>query len=249
MQASPPDSGWNFENGFLQNLFDRIKNRQKPVFWLVLFVFILFLGIGYGLGVHLVVDNPSVEASYSTNTTDTRVITLLEVSDLLNPEPELISIWFIHLTPGDAPRLGFTPVSAVSLVDEPNFDLLAEFFLDANGTPSNKFLQSLRKLKVQSDGYVILDQVAVSAFINWFSVKDSAELIGLENHSMAEYGKILRGMCQAFPGITGIEMQELPWSKISADHFKTSLHFDQVMSDIRFLTASNSPRCEMVPLP
>jgi hypothetical protein len=249
MQATPPDSGRNYDNGFLQNFFQRVKNLQRPILLPILFVFVLTMGIGYWLGSHLVVNKSGIVTEFSRTTTESRVITLLEVSDFSIDEPELISIWVIHLAPGDIPRLGFTPVAAISMLDDPNSNLLTQFSLDENGAPSQIFLQSLRKINVHSDGYVVLDQVAISAFINWFSIKDDGEGFGLENHSMAEYGRILRGMCQAFPGLAVNEVKEIPWSKISDGHFKSSLQFDQVMSDIRFLTATVSPRCEMVPLP
>jgi hypothetical protein len=252
MQASPPETGISDEDGFLQSSVHSLNNKlQKPFFWLTIFVFMFTVGIGYLLGNGLVVNNGNVseKPSVYVGAEKDRVITLLEVSDFTEDEPELLSFWFIHLRPGDKPRLGFTPVSSITMQDDKNFKLLKQFSLDKNKRPSQKFLQEVGKLKVASSGYVLVDQVAVAAYINWFAGKDSGASINLENHSMSEYGQILREMCKTFPKIAESGIPEFPWSKFISSHLITSLSFDQVIINMNFLTSSISPQCEMVPLP
>ncbi len=251
MQASPPETGTTNENGFLQNSFIPFGgNLQKPVFWIILFVFFITIGIGYWLGGNLVIspENQLSDTSIIKTESNKRVITLLEVTDLTAEKPELISIWFIHINPGDKPHLGFSPVSSRGLEDETNLDLLGNFTLDESRNPSDKFIQLLGKLKVSSSGYVMLDQVAVKAFINWFEGSDGSEQISLENHSMAEYGQILRNICNSFPEFASKEVTEFPWTKLTPSHFSTSLRFNQVITNMSFLTSSNSPQCETVPI-
>jgi len=132
--------------------------------------------------------------------------------------------------------------------DDPNYELLGKFSLDMNGNPSIVFLNSLRKLKVVSTGYVVVDQVSSAAFVNWFTGKGLDEPLGLKAHSMTEYGQVLRSMCNAFPVIAKKSISEFPWTKYGPDHIRLSLSFTQVIENTAFLTSSNSPRCEMVPL-
>jgi hypothetical protein len=251
MQESPSDSGWNYENGFLQNLFHRFHFMQKSKLWILFLIFILTLGAGYWLGEHLVVKHSTISnlSASPIDTSSDRVITLLEVNDLTQDKPELLSIWNIHLIPGDSPRLGFTPVATITLTEDVNYALLDQFSLDENRSLSTNFQRSLSKIKVKSNGYILLDQVAVSAFINWLSGKDTQEPIGLSDHSMNEYGQILRGLCQSLTGFSESAHSEFPWSKFSGTHFFTSLSFDDVISNLSFITSSSAPRCEMVPLP
>jgi hypothetical protein len=251
MQESPPENSSPQLNGILFSIASGFSRfLVKPAFWIVSAIFICTVGIGYWLGTNVVLsDNPSLLASVDNNTSTARVITLLEVSDLTMETPELLSIWYIHLSPDDQPRLGFTPVSSISMPDEPNFELLNQFSLDKNGYPSIEFQNSLRKLKVGSTGYVVVDQVSSAAFINWFTGKDLNDPLAFEAHSMTEYGQVLRSMCNAFPVIAKKGISEFPWTKYGPDHIRLSLSFTQVIENTAFLTATNSPRCEMVPLP
>ncbi|NMB54207.1 MAG: hypothetical protein GYA15_05850 [Leptolinea sp.] len=224
---------------------------HKSKLWITFLVFILTLGVGYWLGENLVIKHSTI-SSLSVSPIDTssaRVITLLEVNDLTQDKPELLSIWNIHLTPGDSPRLGFTPVAAISLPDDPNHALLDQFNLDENRSLSMNFMRSLSKNKVKSDGYIILDQTAIIAFVNWLSGKDTQEPIGLQNHSMSEYGLVLRSMCQSLTGFSESAHSEFPWSKFASTHFLTSLSFENVMANLSFITSTSAPHCEMVPFP
>jgi hypothetical protein len=250
MQESPPGNSSSNLSGILLSFASGFSSfLVKPVFWIISAIFICTVGIGYWLGTNVVLsDNQPLLAVIDNNASAERVITLLEVSDLTMDTPELLSIWFIHLSPDDQPRLGFTPVSSISMPDDPNFKLLSQFSLDKNGNPSVEFLNSLRKLKVDSTGYVVVDQVSAAAFINWFTGKGLDEALALEAHSMTEYGQVLRSMCNAFPGIAKKGISEFPWTKYGPDHIRLSLSFTQVIENTAFLTSSNSPRCEMVPL-
>ena len=248
MQDSTSDSEWNFENGFLQNLFHRLQIMQKSHLWISFLIFIIASGAGYWLGNQLVVKHSPISIS-TIDTSSSRIITLLEVNDLSIDQPELLSIWIIHLTPGDSPRLGFTPVATISLPDEPNYALLDQFDLNENRSLSTNFLHSLSKIKVKSNGYIIVDQTAVTAFVNWLSGKDTQEPIGFTDHSMTQYGQVLRGLCQSLTGFSESAHNEFPWSKFSGTHFLTSMGFDDVMLNLGFITSSPAPHCEMVPLP
>jgi hypothetical protein len=149
----------------------------------------------------------------------------------------------------ERPVLGFTPVTAVSMIDDENLPKLADFSLDSTGNPSQEFLKSLDKLKVPSSGYILIDRVSSTAFINWINGSEPGTPLELKNHSMAEYGQILRTMCGSLPIAANKGIPEFSWSKITPGNFRTSLLFSQVIENTAFLFANGSPRCEMVPLP
>jgi hypothetical protein len=183
------------------------------------------------------------------NEEQNRVITLIEVTDLSEPQPAVLSVWFIHLIQSEQPSLGFTPVFSISMQDDPNSHALADFTLDANGNPSRDFLKSLDKLKVRSSGYVMVDQKSAAALVNWLTGTALDKPLELQQHTMAEYGQILRTMCNALPSDAEKGIGEFPWSKFTPDSLRTSLAFTQVIENTQFLFASGSPRCEMVSLP
>lgn len=215
----------------------------------VLLVFSITLGIGFWLGHSLVVrgaDDVYEESRASNSVPTKQIITLLEVDDLTAAQPTLISIWNIHLTPGNSPKLGFTPVAAEALPDEPNFSILEKFSMDDNHNPSAGFLQALRKINPTADGYIILDNTSTSEIMRWFLGTESAETLNIENHTMTEYGQVLRSFCRSLANEA--EKTEFPWSIVNTGHFKTSLSFNQVFINLGFLTNSPKPQCVMVPI-
>lgn len=252
MQCSPPETDEIKNGGFLNKSTELLKKGfLKPTIWVFVAIFLVTVIIGYWLGTTLVISQ-NVNKTIFPKTMDkskARVITLLEVTDLTDDQPQLLSIWFVFLTPGSQPRLGFTPIASPALVDNPNNHLLKEFSLDKDRNPSADFINSLRKFHIKSNGYVVLDQMGAAAFINWFSGKDINQPLALENHSMTEYGQILRGMCNTFPQISEKGISEFPWSRFLPDHINVSLPMSQVMDNINFLTTAIPPQCEMVPLP
>jgi hypothetical protein len=251
MQSQSPESGSNDNLGILYKIMARfmVISSLKGL-WQIALVFILTVFLGYWLGSKLVVSagvpafNPSQDSVNSSS-----VITLIEVSDLSEPQPALLSVWFVHLIRTDQPVLGFTPVYAISMQDDPNFITLSNFSLDEQGNPSREFLKSLDKLKVKSSGFVMMDQKSDAAFINWITGAALDKPLEIQQHTMAEYGQILRTMCSALPGDGKKGLGEFPWTKFAPDTFRTSLTFTQVMDNTSFLFSSGSPRCEMVSLP
>jgi hypothetical protein len=251
MQNQPSESESAGNLGFLYTVMARILVLfSHKGLWQIALIFILTVFLGYWLGTKLVVGtalplaNPVIE-----NEEQNRVITLIEVTDLSEPQPALLSVWFIHLINSEQPSLGFTPVFAISMQDDPNFNTLADFTLDSNGNPSREFLKSLDKLKVRSSGYVMVDQTSAAALVNWLTGSALDKPLELQQHTMAEYGQILRAMCNALPSDAEKGVGEFPWSKFTPDTIRTTLTFTQVMENTQFLFASGSPRCEMVSLP
>ncbi len=223
---------------------------SRKTIWYIAGIFILCVFIGYWLGSKLVVtpDFSDIKPAQVVDS-QSRVVTLIEVTDLSEPQPALLSVWFIHLMDDEKPVLGFTPVYAISMLEDENLPDLADFSLDNSGNPSSEFLKSLDRLKIRSSGYVLIDQVSAAAFINWINGTELDKSLDLKNHSMAEYGQILRTMCSSLPVDAEKGIAEFPWSKFTPGYFRSSLLFSQVIENTGFLFANGSPRCEMVPLP
>ncbi len=251
MRITPPDSGFHVPDGYNPKSKNSNPSRiKKPVLWVSILIFIITIGLGYALGTGLVVRSGDFLPVFGkTLSSGNKVITVYEVTDLGLDKPDLLSIWYIHLITGDNPSLGFTPVVTISMIDDQRYSLLKEFAIDGNGYPTSEFRNKIQSTGVSSDGFVILDQAAVSTFINWFKGVELSSPSGLSSYSMAEYGQVLRGMCNNFPLIAERAPGEFPWSMIAPLHFRTSLGFDEVISNMSFLVDSITPKCEMVPLP
>ena len=251
MQNQTPETGISENAGFLSTIIIRLMVLlSRKAIWYIAGVFIISLLIGYWLGSKLVVSvSSSNTAPIQVVDSQSRIITLIAVTDLSEPQPALLSVWFIHMINKERPVLGFTPVTAVSMIDDENLPKLADFSLDSTGNPSQEFLKSLDKLKVPSSGYILIDRVSSTAFINWINGSEPGTPLELKNHSMAEYGQILRTMCGSLPIAANKGIPEFSWSKITPGNFRTSLLFSQVIENTAFLFANGSPRCEMVPLP
>jgi hypothetical protein len=251
MQNQPSESGSAENLGFFYKVMARIMVFfSYKGLWQIALIFILTVFLGYWLGSKLVVGKDLPTTNPVPVIQDhNRVITLIEVTDLSEPQPALLSVWFIHLIQSDQSSLGFTPVFAISMQDDPNFHSLADFTLDTNGNPSMDFLKSLDKLKVRSSGYVMVDQKSAAALVNWITGTALDKPLELQQHTMSEYGQILRMMCNALPSDSEKGIGEFPWSKFTPDTLRTSLSFTQVIENTQFLFASGSPRCEMISLP
>ena len=251
MQNQTPETGSPENPGILYTIMIRLMVLfSRRSIWYITGIFFLCVLVGYWLGTKLVVSSNFTDINpVKVVDSQSRVITLIEVTDLSEPQPALLSVWFVHLMDNEKPVLGFTPVYAISMLDDENLPKLADFSLDNSGNPSSNFLKSLDKLKIRSSGYILIDQVSAAAFINWINGAELDKPLDLKNHSMAEYGQILRTMCSSLPVEAEKGMPEFPWSKFTPGHFRTSLIFPQVIENTGFLFANGSPRCEMVPLP
>jgi hypothetical protein len=251
MQNTSPETGSTEDLGIMYMTMARLMAFfSRKGLWQIAVVFCLAVLLGYWLGSKLVVTTgiPDLQPS-PTNAEKTQVITLIEVSDLTEPQPALLSVWFIHLIRNDQPALGFTPVFAITMQDDPNFENFSDFSLDTNGNPSREFIQALEKLKVKSSGYVMLDQKSAAALVNWTTGTALEKPLELQQHSMAEYGQILRTMCNALHADAEKGIGEFPWSKFAPENIRTSLSFTQVIENTQFLFDAGSPHCEMVALP
>lgn len=251
MQSQFPETGSTENLGITYKIMARLMVIfSRKGLWQISLVFILTVFLGYWLGSKLVVTQniPGLKPAITVDSGST-VIALIEVSDLSEPQPALLSVWFIHLIRNDQPALGFTPVFAISMQDDPNFVTLSNFSLDANGNPSREFLKSLENLKVKTTGYVMVDQKSAAAFVNWINGSALDKPLEIQKHTMAEYGQILRTMCNSLPADAEKGMSEFPWTRFSPGTLRTSLSFTQVMENTAFLFSSSSPHCEMVSLP
>jgi hypothetical protein len=227
------------------------NNLQKPVLWLVICIFLVTVGAGYWIGTTMVVQpagRESVFINSGENKSNTTYL-LLETDDLSNDEPQLLSIWFIHINTEGKPKLGFTPVVSIDMAEDDNYSLLDKFSLNAELQPNRDFLSAVAKKGFSSQNYILVDQNSSAAFINWFAGKELQTPLALDKHSMAEYGPILRGFCSSISSASERSLVDFPWSKIVPGHFSTSLQFNKVLSNLAFLTSPSTPHCEMVPLP
>jgi hypothetical protein len=252
MQGNPLKTKSSESKGFLQNTYIQINNLvQKPDIWLILGIFLLTILIGFWIGTKMVVQlsESGLPLEITLQDSSKSTILLLEVNDLSESEPELISIWFIHLNTGEKPRLGFSPVLSIDMKDHKDFKLLKQFSLDSKRTPSREFLLAVTRKGFFTQNYIIVDKQSSIAFINWFAGKDLSDPIAIDDHTMAQYGQVLRNLCNSFALPSKNGSVDFPWSRIADDHFSTNLKFNQVLKNLSFLTSTNTPLCEMVPLP
>ncbi len=246
-QNSSQQNGSRFSQ---EPIFNTPSNPRTSVFIVVVLVFAITVGIGYWLGRSLVIrdSNAYIASSDSSGVnTEKQVLALLELDDLSVGQPTLISIWLIHLNPGDPPKLGFTPVAAYAMPDEPTYELLDKFELNEKRGPSAEFLKNLSKVSPQINGYMMVDQESIYSSLRWFLGKETAESVTIENHTMTEYGQALRSFCHSLA--TDEERPEFPWSMVNSGHYVTSLSFHQTFQNLDFLVSSPAPNCVMVPLP
>jgi hypothetical protein len=252
MQVPPQKPQTINENGFLQNTFNQMNTTmQKPVLWLVICIFLLMTGAGFWIGTTMVVKPAGLEYAFTSSGENSKTNTylLLETDDLSLDAPQLMSIWFIHITTGDKSKLGFTPVVSIDMVDSENYSLLQKFSITADKQPNQEFLSLVAKKGFSSQNYLIIDQKSTAAFINWFAGKELSNPLALDKHSMTQYGPVLRGFCSSLSSVSERGLVDFPWSKITPGHFLTSLHFTRVISNLELLTSPKTSHCEMVPLP
>ena len=252
MQVSPSEPQSLSKEGFLQNSFKQMNGKlQNPILLLIVGVFFCMALVGYWIGSTMVVNSVGSDFIFANTIQESNQVTylLLETDDLSLSKPQLNSIWFIHLFPEDKTRLGFTPVVSLGAPENDDSYLLKQFSLDDKRYPSRDFLQTVSKKGFPIQNYVLVDKTSAAAFINWFAGKELTESIAIEMHTMAQYGQVLRGLCSSLSLPSQRGATDFPWSKITPNHFSTSLQFDNVINNLVFLTTPISPRCEMVPLP
>jgi hypothetical protein len=252
MQEKSPDTQSSKVEGFLHNSFSKMNEKtQKPVFWIVIGVFLIMGLTGYWIGSTMVVQTGDPESFYkiSEENSDSSTYLLLEVDDLTLESPKLFSIWFIHINNEGKPSLGFTPVVTNDQKDSDDIKLLQDFPLDSNNLPSREFLKVIASKGFTTNNFVIVDQTSISAFINWFSAKELLEPTILTDHTMVQYGQVLRAFCATLASPSERGIVDFPWSNIIPGHFYSSNNLNTVIENFGFLVSPNTPKCEMVPLP
>jgi hypothetical protein len=126
---------------------------------------------------------------------------------------------------------------------------LEKYPLGANNLPSHEFLKVLARKGFPTTNYIIVDQISIAAFINWFSGEELLKPVEITSHSIVDYGKVLRSFCSTLSKPAERETFDFPWSKITSGHFITSSNFNTTMNDFSFLISPHTPKCEMVPMP
>jgi len=83
------------------------------------------------------------------------------------PTPVLRSVWLLINLPSQN-SLTFVPLFPASYKNSASRDLILEksFSLNANGSPSNKFLKNLKQFDFWWDDYVVIDEVSLAKFVD-----------------------------------------------------------------------------------
>jgi hypothetical protein len=155
----------------------------------------------------------------------------------------------VHLSNNEDPSLGFTPLAVKDQLNEINSDLYMIKTIDENLQPTNDLIRTVNKTGFKVSGFIMVDKISSTAIINWFSGKDLEEPLEMSNHSMVQYGQILRSLCKSLIAPAERGNTDFPLSIFAHKHFNSTLQLTTTITDITFLTSLDTPRCHMVPLP
>ena len=220
---------------------------KKAGLILTVIIFAICLLAGYQIAYRVLPDTLTPTPGAAHNAQQQNLI-LIHVNELHTTKPKLVSIWVLFLYYSDTnPTMTFMSVYLPN--DAKNrLPTIQNFAVNPDGSVSPNFIKSLQtNLDIKVDGYVLLDNAAINAFLKQFAGgPPSPDPIQM---GMPAESSTIGSMCEALTTDQG-RQAELPWSKVMPDHFRSDTKFPIMMANWTRLTqALNPPHCEIIPRP
>lgn len=223
--------------------------KKLVIILATLIVFFLCLLVGFQIGDWVLPEETTTTTSAPVLAGKQQNIIIIHVDQLENSRPDLISVWVLFLYYSDAPSMMFKAIysndgSANQI--SPSTQMLS---IQPDGTLQQDFLRSLQSnLKIQSDGYVLVDDDAILMFSKRFPGPGPT----LEPYQVTipPDDQLVQNICSYLGTKEARRGVELPWNEVLPNHFRTDMNFTSFMSHwIRLTQAANPPNCKLITQP
>jgi len=206
---------------------------------IILFLFIVCLLIGANLANVTLPENNNKTNLVEVDETQTQFL-IFVIDNFENRKPQLQSIWSVIFYFQDSNGIMFIPLTDKT---QPNFDELEKSFILTPGRELNertiKFFNT--KFRTKWNASIVFDQIALTHLLKWVSnnqINETPDSLSLTTIH-------INTLCTSLPNnIPSIE--ELDWTLLYPDHFKSNLSTDQMKSIWHKFEDSSSLLCETI---
>jgi len=221
--------------------------KNLVIVLLILTVFFACAFVGYQIAGNLDILE-TTEIPTSGETQQYRLI-VVHVDDLASDNPRLISTWFLSLffQDGLPPTITFAKIYPAS-TDEGSLILERSFDLDRDKDPSAFYLQSIRAMHIQWDGFLVMDQMVAERTLNWvIGPGDYSWVASAMRENPGEVKRLLEQACHNVGGIDNRETATFSWGDLVPAHFHSNLPMEKALVYWERVTKSSEPlKCDVV---
>lgn len=226
----------------------------------LLIIFIACLILGYCSTGDLI-DHPKAappETPSGSNQSLFRInLIMVDVDDLTNQSPTLLSVWgvFLNIDKNNSMGIDYMPLYPVPGFPEDNAEIDNLFSLENRKSLSPQFLEYLGKTyRFPWDNYIVLDHRAVVILSDWITGIpadiQSAKPIGPEEEKnlVREQETLLLDICQSLTQENLQGRASLKWQKVIPAHFLTNQSERTLLDNWALIIKSTKPaRCKILP--
>lgn len=206
---------------------------------IILFLFIICLLIGANLANVTLPDNDNRTNLAEVEGTQTQIL-LFIVDNFENRKPQLQSIWSVILYYQDSKGIMIIPLTDRT---KPNFEELEKsFILTPEKDLSERTVKYFNtKFKTKWNSTIVVDEIGLPHLLNWVSngqINVPGEDFSLEHGHIDVICSSISNKVPSF--------ENLNWSPLSPNHFKSNLNIDQMKSIWSNFDQSTSLMCEII---
>jgi hypothetical protein len=212
---------------------------------------------------------PPEQLTPTFSTANQRNLVVIQVDDLQAPSPRLVALWLVMYTRDAShlvmmllhPLAGTDPANPLALRSQP---LVDAFALTGAGEPDGGFLLAIQNRAARVDGYFVLDDRAMRAWVDWLGGIDAGGAL-LNGDAFqqqlaaarADAGaaiqwqpQLVGGLCARVTALNAASNWLAALMPLTPAHLRTNLSLEMAMQDWSRLTAGPDPlSCEFQLMP
>ncbi len=180
---------------------------------------------------------------------DQHNLLIVQVDELNNPSPKLVSVWFVSLffLDGAPPTLTFAQLYSPQASTPRALSLGRAFEITHSSEIGAGFWKAVQQFKVQWEGYFLVDNISVQRIMEWINGPGNfAEDLNKSGQSEAT---ILQA-CHMASNLQKGTAVPFDWTGLAPDHFRSNLRMEIGLSYWDRMMQKGLPlRCEILLAP
>ncbi len=226
---------------------------NKLLIAILITVFLSFTILGFSAARHVgqsLFVQPVAAAMDTPTPSSQKNILIVRVDEL--DDPHLISVWIAFTASYDSPYISFKSLYPDPLTSFRPAPVRALFSLQEDGSLSAPFVQWLRDMHVEWDGYFLMDQQGLTQFGQWMTGEKPllTPLIPINREQsrqvFQEESQMYQTICQNLSTPDAAQKRpEMLWSGLIPDHLQTDFGFETAIVNWEQITSLESPYCEV----
>lgn len=225
--------------------------KNAFVIFLVIIVFFAFGIVGYLLAVKTG-SSPLGSVNVTENVAGKRQhnLAVIQVDQLDNPEPRLVSVWFMSLYFMDStpPSLAIGQLYPARSDNKMNQSIARSFDLTDAGDLSTGFRRNLDVYHIDWEGYLLVDSTTMQRVLEWINGPgDYTISLSSGADGSASRNQLAGQTCEKVAGIDRRGGTPLEWGDLVPAHFRSNLRMEDALTYWNRVTTASSASCQILP--